>query len=262
MEIDCNTEADSLKDDASQTKRLILKSFVSQICSGVPFYKCNLPLVAWEGISFLEKLSHFFTCSPMLMVRVKEIPDFVGRFFAVIALYLSGWHAFPLDIKKPFTPVQGEIFQCSFVHGNFKVYYLAEQVQPSVTAFCVWSPQLKMFLEATLSLRTKYHINSVDTILDGTLIGTDVEHNETYIMSYPSISVGGIVWGKLHASIIGEVKIHCPEKGYTAILSFEKGKHLSGEIQGPNSVKPLFQLKGNWNSIVYLEDCNEVCKQP
>jgi len=75
-------------------------------------------------------------------------------------------------------------------------------------------------------------------------------------MSYPSISVGGIVLGKLHASIIGDVKIHCPEKGYTAVLSFEKGKHLSGEIQGPNTTKPLFRLRGHWNSIVHLEDCN------
>lgn len=75
----------------------------------------------------LERTTDFMSF-PEQLFRARTLPDPAQRFVQVVTYFLAGWHVRPRGCKKPYNPVLGEIFRCTYTYADgSKALYLAEQ---------------------------------------------------------------------------------------------------------------------------------------
>jgi hypothetical protein len=54
----------------------------------------------------------------------------------IVKWYVSGFYKKPKGLKKPYNPILGETFRCSWKHPNgSRTFYLAEQVNADVYSY-------------------------------------------------------------------------------------------------------------------------------
>lgn len=198
---------------------------------------------------------------------MNELESAEERFLLVLKFYLSGWHIRPKvgnyfsvshrkGVKNTFNPILGEIFRCSYEHDGTTTEYFAEQIthHPPSSAFCVWNRQKNLVLESYIQPVTKFCGNSVEAILQGSLVGRMGNFREKYLMTYPKYVVRGLLIGSLQMEIGGKVTIECPETKFSAQLEF-RNKRLA-----PNSVvgsimcdnKVLYSVAGSWEDEISI----------
>lgn len=95
------------------------------------------------------------------MFRACRQPDAYERMKAVLTWYLSGLYRKPRGLKKPYNPVLGETFRCSWIHpeSGTRTYYVSEQVShhPPVSAFYVSNRKEGFAVEATIHAKSKFY---------------------------------------------------------------------------------------------------------
>lgn len=117
---------------------------IQQVKIGMDLSRVVLPTFILEPKSMLEKVSDFLThsevrpyhitlhlISPKLLVATTRINDPLERMVGVVKWYLSGFYLKPKGVKKPYNPVLGELFRCSWNHPDSKSFFIGEQVSPS-----------------------------------------------------------------------------------------------------------------------------------
>ncbi|VDP79668.1 unnamed protein product, partial [Schistosoma mattheei] len=154
--------------------------------------------------------------------------------------------------KKPYNPIIGETFHCSWIvppdqlnsesclseinkdtckmstttKNNYNVpvviRYCAEQVShhPSVTVFQFSCPIKQMKLTGSLCTQSKFQGMSVCAAVLGKLILKLGEHNdEEYHFSLPTVyarSILTVPWVEFGDKVF----VTCPQTGYSAVISF------------------------------------------
>ena len=134
--------------------------------------------------------------------------------------------------KKPYNPIIGETFHCSWKVQNNEssgekeasekiLTYCAEKVNhhPSVIAFYFECEELGMKLNASINTKSQFLGMSIGVSLIGNLVLKLEKHNEEYTMSLPSCYARSILsnpWIELG----DKVSITCPQTGYNASIIF------------------------------------------
>jgi hypothetical protein len=135
--------------------------------------------------------------------------------------------------KKPYNPIIGETFHCSWKIQNNEnnsneseksekiLTYCAEKVNhhPSVVAFYFECEELGMKLNASINTKSQFLGMSIGVSLVGNLVLKLDQHNEEYTLTLPSCYARSILsnpWIELG----DKVSINCPQTGYNSSVIF------------------------------------------
>ncbi|KAK4470208.1 hypothetical protein MN116_005784 [Schistosoma mekongi] len=275
-------------DDNEQHKTIILH-LLSQLKIGTDLTKVILPTFILAEYSLLEMFANYMA-HPNLFCCITDYEDPEWRIIAFVQWYLTTFHAGHMDTfpKKPYNPVIGETFHCSWIvppnHLNTEPYlteinkdkckifsnndntpivvrYCAEQVShhPPVTVFHFSCPSKHMELTASLCAKSKFQGMSVCATMLGKLILKLGERNdEEYHFTLPTVyarSILTVPWVELG----DKVSITCPQTGYSASITFLTKPHygdrlhrITGEIYNTQSnishTPPDHSSKGSGSS--------------
>jgi len=149
----------------------------------------------------LERITDFLSHPDLIFgAGTKDDPE--ERFVEVLRYYLAGWHIKPKGVKKPYNPVLGEFFRCSYQYPDGTTgFYVAEQVShhPPISAFYYISPENNLEIYGELRPKSKFLGNSAATIMEGTskVILLDRPEDKEYVISMPNMYARGILFGKV-----------------------------------------------------------------
>ncbi|KAL7418696.1 Oxysterol-binding protein OBPa [Cryptotrichosporon argae] len=256
-------EPDGREQDTSTLKEEeghILTSIISQLRPGMDLSKIALPTFVLEPRSLLERITDFFS-HPELIFGAGEIEDPKERFLRVMTFYLSGWHIKPKGVKKPYNPVLGEFFRCSYQYPDgSEGFYVAEQVShhPPVSAFFYASPQNGLLITGELKPKSRFLGNSAATIMEGEdrIRLLNRPEDGDYSITMPNTYARGILFGKMILEL-GDISTIKNEKtDYKCDVEFKtKGwisggyNVISGHVKGPGRAE-VGEVSGMWSSTV------------
>eukprot|EP00475_Leptophrys_vorax_P008124 TRINITY_DN15210_c0_g1_i7.p1 TRINITY_DN15210_c0_g1~~TRINITY_DN15210_c0_g1_i7.p1 ORF type:complete len:401 (+),score=80.68 TRINITY_DN15210_c0_g1_i7:1063-2265(+) len=230
----------------------------------------HLPTFFLEPRSLLEQHTDFWAY-PQLLFGVGKQDDPLKRMLQVLRWFISGWHIRPKSVKKPYNPIQGEVFKASWEFDRIKCKYVAEQISsyPQKNVFAVYFEALPHFEGcATMEQTAVWSFNSISFNLNGTLRLTLTSTGEVYEITLPSRLLKGLVYGKLSLQFVGTTTITCPSTGYVAKIDFlpetwtSNANSLKGTIFKSSSsnseVKPsqFYNIEGAWDSVINVIDLN------
>eukprot|EP01120_Amphizonella_sp_Union-15-10_P015782 TRINITY_DN8182_c0_g1_i1.p1 TRINITY_DN8182_c0_g1~~TRINITY_DN8182_c0_g1_i1.p1 ORF type:complete len:404 (-),score=74.75 TRINITY_DN8182_c0_g1_i1:52-1263(-) len=246
----------------------IIMNILSQLRIGMDLSKVTLPTFILEPRSFLEKLTDYFTHVDLLILISKQ-PDPLERMIALLRWYVSGFYIKPKGVKKPYNPIQGEVFRCSWHHPDgTKTFYVAEQVShhPPISSLYVSNRKHGLVINGTIKPRSKFLGNSAAAIIDGSASLFLLEHDEVYQVTFPDAYARGILFGELRMELVGNVEIHCAKTGLTAQLEFKAKPWFGGDynvVAGRihKNENVFYTLSGKWDTELTITDEKKQTKQ-
>ncbi|KAM3187045.1 hypothetical protein ACTXT7_003075 [Hymenolepis weldensis] len=193
--------------------------------------------------------------------------------------------------KKPYNPIIGEIFQCSWrlspsssqnktIDGNevenvgstageepILLTYIGEQVShhPPVSAFQICCPSRRLQLVGAVHTASHFRGLSIFVNFVGKVVLKLGEHDEEYVFALPTAygrSILTVPWFELGDTIT----IECPQSGYKTHVKFHtktvtnnKRLHqISADIFAPgtpqNTKNAVVSVTGHWNSTMEFVD--------
>ncbi|CAF3318394.1 unnamed protein product [Rotaria socialis] len=258
----------------------IISHLISQARISMDLTKITLPTFILERRSFLEMLADFLA-HPDQFVNVTDHQTPRDRFIQVVKWYLSAFHAGRKSAvpKKPYNPILGETFQCCYDIGTSpsssntlakdgpvpwssdgNVTFIAEQTShhPPIASFYAECPAKHIQIDGCLWTKSKFLGLSVAVHMIGDATLTLLDHDEHYVMTFPSAygrSILGVPWFEMG----GKVSIDCEKTGYSANIEFltkpfynGKKHQITGTLLGPEK-KEFCKIDGEWNGIMYAK---------
>lgn len=178
--------------------------------------------------------------------------------------YLSGWHLRAKGVKKPYNPILGETFEATYTLSDGKqMSFFAEQVShhPPISAFHAQCPGRNIVVDGYYYPKSRFLGNSAASLGEGRSFVHLMDHQETYIVTWPNVYARGILFGSLVMELGGKVSIECPETQYVCEIEFKtKGmfggeyNKIEGKIKHPKHKKALYKITGKWNEVLTLTD--------
>jgi len=255
-------EEPEYEEKLDEKPKSVLMSMIRQLKTGMDLSKVTLPTFILEPRSFLEKCSDFMLHGKIIQ-SIQAQPDPVERFLMVSRWYLAGWHFKPPGVKKPYNPILGEVFQCSWDWGaNGKTMYVAEQVShhPPVSAFHFVNRASGWQLHAVMQPKSKFLGNSAGSIMDGHGCLDILSLGEQYEFTFPSYYVRGLLIGVMRMEISGDVTMTCKKTGLTCTFTFAnkgffKGENnsVSGKVTRIGDKSEIAKISGRWDKTLKLK---------
>jgi len=211
----------------------------------------------------LERITDFMS-HPDIIFGADQLDDPHDRFVRVLAYYLSGWHIKPKGVKKPYNPVLGEFFRCTYNYSNgTQGFYIAEQVShhPPISAFFYISPANRIKIVGELRPKSKFLGNSVATIMEGqnrvTLL--DRPDDGEYIITMPNLYARGIVFGKMVLELGDTCIAKNTATDMLAEIDFKTKGFFSGTYNAVNAKlrhqgSEFADVSGRWNKVMEIKD--------
>ncbi|KDN45068.1 Oxysterol-binding protein [Tilletiaria anomala UBC 951] len=234
----------------------ILLSLISQLRIGMDLHKVTLPTFVLEPRSMLERITDFMSHADLIF-GVGKIEDPEKRFVQITKYYLSGWHIKPKGVKKPYNPVLGEWFHCSYSYADgSKGYYIAEQVShhPPISAYFYCSPENNMLVYGELKPKSRFLGNSAATIMQGEsrIALLDRPEDNEYVIGMPNIYARGILFGKMVLELGDHSKVENPTTGMACDIEFKTKGYFSGTYNAiggkvTHKGKAVGELSGKWS---------------
>ncbi|CAF0966366.1 unnamed protein product [Adineta ricciae] len=264
------------EDDVAPNDGTIIKHIISQCSLFMDLTKITLPTFILERRSFLEMLADFLA-HPDEFANITDYPTPRERFIQVVKWYLSAFHAgrkSPVP-KKPYNPILGEIFQCSYDIGlsssestltkdgpvpwasDHNVTFIAEQTShhPPIASFYAECPAKRIQLDGCLWTKSQFLGLSIGVHMVGDATITLLDHDERYVLTFPSAYGRNILlvpWFEMG----GKVLITCEKTGYSANIEFltkpfynEKKHKITATLFGPDK-KEFCKIDGEWNGVM------------
>jgi len=250
------------EEEMGQDSKTLIFALIKQVKIGMDLSRVVLPTFILEPKSMLEKVSDFLTHSELL-VATSKIEDPVQRMVGVVKWYLSGFYLKPKGVKKPYNPVLGELFRCSWQHPDSKSFFVAEQVShhPPVSAFYASNRKEGLVANGSILFRSKFYGTSVGSILEGSTTIWHIKFGEEYEVTFPSAYGKGFLFGTLVMELAGLVTITCKQSGLRAEIDFRQKPSFYGEyntLQGKifriANNQALYNLQGRWDQRIEIID--------
>ncbi|KAL5111610.1 Oxysterol-binding protein-related protein 11 [Taenia crassiceps] len=253
----------------------VIMHIISQLKDGKDLTQIVLPTFILERRSLLEMFADY-NAHPQLLINITNGASADERMKNFLKWYLTAFHVSRKDkvARKPYNPIIGEIFQCSWRLPNAKgessddilTTFFGEQVShhPPISAFQIRCPQRKLELVGSIHTRSQFRALSIYVNMIGKVVLKLGEHNEEYIFSLPTAygrSILTVPWFELG----GTVSVECPQSGYSASIRFHtksinaKSLHqVSAEMFAPTtsgeSKNPVLTVTGHWNDTMEFVD--------
>ncbi|KAL9656943.1 hypothetical protein ABK040_007034 [Willaertia magna] len=254
---------DSLLSDKGLSRGSIIMDVVRQLKTGADLYRISLPAALLAPISMLEFISYFVRPNPQVLSAHKHI-DPEQRFIAILKWWLSNTSHTPRTgfmQAKPYNPIIGEVYCCKWLHKDTndeisKTIFISEQVShhPPIAACYMLNKKKNLELQAVLKPKSKFQINNVSTVLDGSITVKFLNYeNEIYHIEFPCVVAKGLIWGNQCIEINEDLKISCPSTGYSCKIQFKSGSN--NEVKG--SIKKdgnrLYKISGSITDQVFIK---------
>lgn len=256
-------EASQVETVSEENKGLIWM-LLKQLRPGMDLSKVVLPTFILEPRSFLDKLSDYYYHADILSQAVLEDNPYC-RMKQVLCWYLSGFYKKPKGLKKPYNPILGEMFRCSWLHPqtNSCTFYIAEQVShhPPVSAFYISNKKDGFCISGSILAKSKFYGNSLSAILDGKARLMFLTRDEEYIITMPYAHCKGILYGTMTLELGGKITIECEKTQYYTELEFKLKPFLGGscnvnQISGKICLGEdvLATVDGHWDGKVHMTE--------
>ncbi|XP_047103057.1 oxysterol-binding protein-related protein 11-like isoform X2 [Schistocerca piceifrons] len=260
--------SDGDQDDTEEHKSVILH-LLSQLKLGMDLTRVVLPTFILERRSLLEMFADCMGHTAEF-VRIPDADTPEARMLAVLEWYLTSFHMGRRSpvAKKPYNPIIGEIFRCSWrlvlpvdekqttdnSCNEITVTYIAEQVShhPPVTAFYVECPSKNICLNASIWTKSNFSGMSIGANMIGEINLYLGVHKEKYTFSLPAVyarSILSVPWVELG----GKVTL-TSSSGFSANIIFHTKPFYGGKVNAVTSdVKNetgtiICKIQGEWNS--------------
>eukprot|EP00124_Ichthyophonus_hoferi_P002330 Ihof_evm4s154 gene=Ihof_evmTU4s154 len=217
-------ETGSKTGEMGEENKSIIWSLLKQVKPGMDLSKITLPTFILEPRSFLQLISDYYYHCDILSVAAKT-QDPLQRMVEVVRWYVSGFYKKPKGVKKPYNPLLGEMYRCQWSHSDgARTCFVAEQVShhPPISSWYASNRQHGWCTSGTFFPKSHFNGNSASASLEGHVELHFHEHNEDYILTYPSAVVKGLFFGTMLLELSGEVTITCLKTGLTADIEFRQ----------------------------------------
>ena len=211
----------------------------------------------------LERVTDFLS-HPDLIFGADRLENPEERFLAVLTYYMSGWHIKPKGVKKPYNPVLGEFFRCTYAYPNGTTgVYIAEQVShhPPISAYYYVSPENNILIYGDLRPKSRFLGNTAANIMGGTsrIVLLSRPEDGEYSISMPNMYARGILFGKMvlelgdHSEMVNKnlqmsTDVEFKVKGYfTGSYNMIEGKIMRNGRQVGN-------MYGKWSGKMEYKD--------
>ncbi|KRY66586.1 Oxysterol-binding protein-related protein 11, partial [Trichinella pseudospiralis] len=258
-------------------KKDTLLTVTSHLKLGTDMTKVALPSVCMRGYSLLEMYSNFFSnLSYFFDIAEKRTAD--ERLISILKWYLSAFYfAFGDDVShKPYNPVQGETFTCSWVQSiedtNYRrrrIRFHAEQIshRPPSTAIFASSSSGNLFFNATICHKATFMGNSISVTCFGdaklAVSTSDVGDGsskrwEVYQIGFPSLLARSILtepWMELG----GKFQISCQQTEMSAAVTFHTKPFYFSKLNRVTveaktaSGHAFCRMQGDWRYAIHIE---------
>ncbi|KAF3707292.1 Oxysterol-binding protein-related protein 10 [Channa argus] len=247
-------------------QRSVILHLLSQLKLGMDLTRVVLPTFILEKRSLLEMFANFMA-HPDMFLSITAGVTAEDRIVRFVEYYLTAFHEGRKGAvaKKPYNPVLGETFHCSWevpwdkvkslvrsnqcsarepcrspsstqqcddpTGGCYRVRFVAEQVShhPPVSAFYCESVEKKMCINAHVWTKSKFMGMSIGVSMVGEGVLCLLEHDEEYIFTLPCAyarSILTVPWVELG----GKVSINCVKSGYSATVTFHTKPFYGGKV--------------------------------
>lgn len=276
-------EGDGDLGEVGDGQRSIIMHIISQLRLGMDLTRVTLPTFILERRSLLEMFADFLG-HPDYFVRIGDAKTSEERIQQVVKWYLTSIHVGRNGsvAKKPYNPIIGEVFHCSWriprdfnsksqeatetsegktaegKKGSFiTIKFSAEQVShhPPVSAFYFECPEKQLSINAHIWTKSKFMGMSIGVNLVGDITLVIGGVRESYSLAMPSAYARSILtepWVELG----GRVNISSPETGCQAVIVFHTKPFYGGKLHRVTAeVKnaagtTLSRVQGEWDSVL------------
>ncbi|KAK7063163.1 Oxysterol-binding protein-related protein 10 [Halocaridina rubra] len=273
-------------DEVGDGQRSVIMHIISQLRLGMDLTRVTLPTFILERRSLLEMFADFLG-HPDYFIRIADASTAEERMQAVVKWYLTSIHVGRNGsvAKKPYNPIIGETFHCSWRVPNeqasaqdtdeamnckkedkkpfMTVRYAAEQVShhPPVSAFYFECPEKKLSINAHIWTKSKFMGMSIGVNLMGDITLVVGNAKESYSLAMPS-AFGRSILTEPWVELGGRVNISSPETGCQAAIVFHtkpfyggKLHRVTAEVKNAAGVT-LTKVQGEWDSVMEFSYCD------
>jgi len=246
----------------------ILLSLISQLRIGMDLHKVTLPTFVLEPRSMLERVTDFLS-HPDVLFGTHELESPEERFLAILTYYMSGWHIKPRGVKKPYNPVLGEFFRCSYTYPDGSTgVYIAEQVShhPPISAYYYVSSANNVIIFGDLRPKSKFLGNSAATLMGGEsrVVLLDQPNDGEYTISMPNMYARGILFGRMVLELGDHSKVENRTTGISCDVEFRVKGYFTGTynaiaakvMQGSRAIG---ELSGKWSDKMEFKNFVNGC---
>ncbi|KAI9272574.1 hypothetical protein BY458DRAFT_435219 [Sporodiniella umbellata] len=176
--------------------------------------------------------------------------------------------------KKPYNPILGEQFKMHWndLKNSGETQVLCEQVShhPPITGFRIKNDQHGMVLNGHTGQKTKFSSTSLICEQVGQcVLQLKNKNDETYMFSYPSVTVNGIWYAAPYVELTGTSYIQSSSGLYCTIEYTSRG-WISGERnhfkcylrRNGNAKEYIYKMEGQWSGKSTLTPYNSKQSQP
>ncbi|XP_072797022.1 oxysterol-binding protein-related protein 10 isoform X3 [Vicugna pacos] len=269
-----------------EDQRSVILHLISQLKLGMDLTKVVLPTFILERRSLLEMYADFMA-HPDLLLAVTAGATPQERVICFVEYYLTAFHEGRKGAlaKKPYNPIIGETFHCSWEvpkdrvkprrtapHApaghehpladepskNYKLRFVAEQVShhPPISCFYCECKEKRLCVNTHVWTKSKFMGMSVGVSMIGEGVLRLLEHGEEYVFTLPSAyarSILTIPWVELG----GKVSISCAKTGYSATVIFHtkpfyggKVHRVTAEVKHNPTNTIVCKAHGEWNGTL------------
>ncbi|XP_027005826.1 oxysterol-binding protein-related protein 10 isoform X3 [Tachysurus fulvidraco] len=268
-------------------QRSIILHLLSQLKLGMDLTRVVLPTFILEKRSLLEMYANFMAHPDMfLAITAGTTPE--ERIVRFVEYYLTAFHEGRKGAvaKKPYNPILGESFLCSWdvpcervrpLRTNtsvtapsatppssanpthcYRLHFVAEQVShhPPVSGFYCECKERGMCVNAHVWTKSKFMGMSVGVSMVGEGVLHLLEHEEQYVFTLPCAyarSILTVPWVELG----GKVTISCAKTGYSATVTFHtkpfyggKVHRVTAEVKHNPTSTIVCKAQGEWNGTL------------
>ncbi|XP_055342581.1 oxysterol-binding protein-related protein 10-like [Paramacrobiotus metropolitanus] len=284
-EVTDEEETDSGELGSVESEKSVILHLIGQLKIGMDLTKVTLPTFILERRSLLEMFADYMGHAYVLL-RISDMETPEQRMLAVLEWYLTSFHIVRkgTQAKKPYNPIIGETFHCSWkVPGEssavasseiapsstgpkslLRLKYVGEQVShhPPVTAFYVECPEKKLCMNASIYTQSKFYGLSIGVNMIGMAKLSVIQYGEEYTFTLPSAyarSILTVPWCELG----GKVQLECKKSGYSAEVVFHtkpfyggKLHRVTADVVNPQG-KVACKVSGEWNGSFEFAMTNE-----
>ncbi|XP_036122974.1 oxysterol-binding protein-related protein 10 isoform X2 [Molossus molossus] len=269
-----------------EDQRSVILHLISQLKLGMDLTKVVLPTFILEKRSLLEMYADFMAHPDLLLaVAAGATPE--ERVVCFVEYYLTAFHEGRKGAlaKKPYNPIIGETFHCSWEvpkdrvkskrtasHSppsherlmaddppeSYKLRFVAEQVShhPPISCFYCECKEKRLCITTHVWTKSKFMGMSVGVSMIGEGVLRLLEHGEEYVFTLPSAyarSILTIPWVELG----GKVSINCAKTGYSATVIFHtkpfyggKVHRVTAEVKHNPTNTIVCKAHGEWNGTL------------
>ncbi|XP_037330935.2 oxysterol-binding protein-related protein 10 isoform X2 [Pungitius pungitius] len=264
-----------------EDQRSVILHLLSQLKLGMDLTRVVLPTFILEKRSLLEMYANFMA-HPDMFLSITAGATAEDRIVRFVEYYLTAFHEGRKGAvaKKPYNPVLGETFHCSWQvprdkvrppvrcsQGSsgddspaqcYRVRFVAEQVShhPPVSGFYCECREKNMCVSAHVWTKSKFMGMSIGVSMVGEGVLCLLEHDEEYVFTLPCAyarSILTVPWVELG----GKVSINCVKSGYSATVTFQtkpfyggKVHRVTAEVKHNPTNTIVCKAQGEWNGTL------------